>query len=69
MEDGKPRCIFCGGELIWNSDTNLEEICSEAQEDDGGVVSFYTCSKCGRSYEICEPIKEERETTYKDYWL
>ena len=68
MEDGKLKCLLCDGELIWDSDANLEDVCSEALEGDGGVVGYYTCSKCGRSYEISDPIKEERETVYKNYW-
>ena len=68
MKEEKLRCLFCGGELIWDSDANIEDVHCDAQDGDGGVATYYTCSKCGRSYEICDPIKEERETIYKDYW-
>lgn len=68
MEDGKLKCLLCDGELVWDSDANLEDVSSEAFENDGGVVSYYTCSKCGRSYEISDPVKIERETTYREYW-
>jgi DNA-directed RNA polymerase subunit RPC12/RpoP len=62
------ECLFCGGRLIWDSDANIEDVHSMAEEGDGGVASYYTCSRCGRSYEICDPIKEERETAYREYW-
>lgn len=54
------KCLFCGGELCWNSDYDVE--------GDDGIISSYTCMKCGRDYEITDPPREERETTYKDYW-
>lgn len=51
------KCLFYDGELIWDSDANLEDVCCEALEGDGGIVGYYTCSECGRSYEISDPIK------------
>ena len=63
------RCFFCGSELIWGSSCNLKDVCADAEDNDGGTVSFYTCPKCGRSYEIYDPIEEERETSYKEYWI
>lgn len=62
------KCFFCGSELIWGSDFNLEEVCDLAKEGDGGVVSYYTCPTCGRTYEVCDPPEEERKTSYKEYW-
>ena len=59
-------CYFCGGELVWDNDENLEAIGGE--EDDEGVVTFWHCKCCGRDYEIADPPKEERETSYRDYW-
>jgi DNA-directed RNA polymerase subunit RPC12/RpoP len=60
------RCPICGGELCWESDFNAEEVLG--RDDDGGIVSYYHCMNCGREYEISDPVKEERETTYKKYW-
>ena len=62
------KCYFCGGELIWGSDANARDFLSEFDDDDDAVVYFYHCSKYGRSYEIVDPVKSERETTYLDYW-
>ena len=61
------HCLFCGGDLIWDSDENLDTV-SGCEDDDEGIVTFYTCSNCGRFYEIADPQKEDRETTYKEYW-
>lgn len=69
MESGNFKCIFCGGDLIWGSDFNAYEVSCNYTEDDSAIASYYTCQKCGRSYEVIEPPKEERETTYKDYWI
>jgi DNA-directed RNA polymerase subunit RPC12/RpoP len=60
------RCLICGGELCWENDFSAEEVLD--REDDGGIVSYYHCMNCGREYEISDPVKEERETTYKKYW-
>ena len=60
------RCPICGGELCWESDFSAEEVLD--REDDGGIVSYYHCMNCGREYEISDPVKEERETTYEKYW-
>lgn len=61
-----PRCYFCGGELTWDNDENLEAI--GGAEDDWGVVTFLHCKHCGRDYEIADPPAEERDTTYRGYW-
>lgn len=39
----KVLCWYCGGELIWQSDFNYDEIYGNGE----GVVSFLTCKKCG----------------------
>ncbi len=62
------KCLFCGGDLCWNSDANASETYAEYTEDDTAVISYYTCMKCGRSYEISEPNKEDRKREYKEYW-
>lgn len=45
-----------------------KDFCMGYEDDDTAVVSFYHCSKCGRSYEITEPNKEERDSEYAAYW-
>ncbi len=67
MEDGRFKCIFCGGDLCWNNDFDMSDVTGD-DNDDGGIVSFYTCMHCERSYEISDQPKEERKTQYKDYW-
>ena len=66
-ESAKKRCYFCGHELIWNSDFDLSDISGD-EEDDTGIVSYYTCPHCGRIYGISDPSKEERDVEYKEYW-
>lgn len=62
------RCFICGEDLIWDSDVNAHEVFAEYGDDDSAAMSYYHCPKCGRSYEVCEPCREERESTYKEYW-
>lgn len=61
------KCLIYGGDLCWDSDFDLSDV-RDAPEDDGGIISVYHCKNCGRDYEISDPVKEERETTYKNYW-
>lgn len=67
MTEERMKCIICGGDLCWDGDSNANEVL-DRDEDDGGIVSYYHCMNCGRDYEISDPSKEERETTYKKYW-
>ena len=62
------RCPFCGGNIVWGSDENADDCYAEYEGDEEAIVSFYTCDKCGRQFEVSMPVKEERETTYKAYW-
>lgn len=63
------ECLFCSTELIWDSDFDAKEVDEDEYEgDDSAIVSFYTCPKCGRKYQISDPTKEERENEYKEYW-
>lgn len=61
----KKRCFLCGTELIRNSDFSRSDI---YDDDDGGIVSYYTCPHCGRTYEISDPCAEERDVEYNEYW-
>ena len=68
MESDKLTCIFCGGDLSWDSEENASDISPHYDGDDEAIVHFIHCRKCGRYYEIYDPTKDEREGDYKDYW-
>lgn len=68
MGEGNLKCPICGGDLVWGNDFDACDVSDNYEKDDGAVVSNYTCSKCGRYYEIYEPCKEEREGEYRDFW-
>lgn len=68
MDKKNLKCPFCGGDLIWGNDFEACDLYDYYSEDDGAIVSNYKCSLCGRNYDVYEPRKDERETTYKDYW-
>lgn len=62
------KCIFCGGDLSWDGQ---EEACLKSFNyggDDAAMVHYLRCRKCGRDYEIIDPVKEERENQFKEYW-
>ena len=41
----------------------------EYDDDDEAVVNYFHCLHCGRDYEIVDPVREEREKNYTDYWV
>jgi hypothetical protein len=42
------RCWYCGGEMIWGSDFNYDEVFGEGE----GIVSYLTCTECGATAEF-----------------
>lgn len=49
----KPKCFYCGEDVIWCSDEMLSDLYGcEISEEEDTIVSFYTCSKCGANYEV-----------------
>ena len=61
------KCFYCGTSLGWEDDANIADLL-DLDLDEYGTVSFFHCPNCGRSYEIYEPLREEKENDYKDYW-
>jgi hypothetical protein len=39
-------CWYCGGQLIWDSDFDMDEIYGEE-----GIVTYLHCSDCGANVE------------------
>lgn len=60
------KCLICGGELCWSSDFTRNDVFGDGDEE--GIVSYYTCTVCGREYEVSDPTSEEKEGQYSDYW-
>lgn len=48
-------CWYCGGNLIWDSDFNYDEVFGEGE----GVVSFLHCGECGAEVQYSLRIDEE----------
>lgn len=49
------RCFLCGCRVIWGNDFMFEDYGIEGE----GIVHTYTCSGCGATYEVYEPIGED----------
>lgn len=49
-------CWYCGGPLIWQNDYDLEDI-----EDEPGIYTELTCSKCGAfvTYTVRDGMDDE----------
>lgn len=48
-------CWYCGGNLIWDSDFNYDEVFGEGK----GVISFLHCSECGAEVQYSLRTDEE----------
>lgn len=57
IKDGYIVCPACGSKMIWNNDFDMEDI----GYSEKGICSFYSCSKCKASIEICIPEETEGE--------
>lgn len=66
--EDKPRCHFCGNELILDDSQMCADTNVDYEGDELAMVHYPHCPKCGRSYEIVDPPKEEREKYYNEYW-
>lgn len=62
------KCIFCGGELSWDSQEEASQKSDDYNNDEEAMIYFLRCRKCGRDYEIIDPVKEERDNQFKEYW-
>lgn len=62
------KCVLCGGPMIWDSCATANEISDNYEDDDDASVWYFHCSKCGCDYEVFEPNKNERQTTYREYY-
>lgn len=61
------KCPLCGGELIWGNDEMASDVIGgDYENDDDALISFYTCSVCGRMFDIIDPTEEEKSKL--SYW-
>ena len=67
-KDEMPKCMFCGSVLIQDDSQMCADVNVDYEDDEEAMVHFSHCPKCGRSYEIFDPTKEEREKYYDEYW-
>lgn len=68
MEQEGLKCLFCGGDLCWDSDAMAQDTYGDYTGDNVAEIHFLHCLNCGRDYEIADPNEEERCTSYKEYW-
>ena len=61
------RCLVCSSLLCWDNDYDLGDV-TGTEDDGGGIMTTWHCPHCGRTYEIYDPSKEEKESQYSDYW-
>lgn len=65
----KMRCFYCCGDIIWNNDFDESDVIGhDTSGDSGRIVSYFTCSVCGREYEVFEPSDEDKLSQYSKYW-
>lgn len=51
------KCWYCGGEIIWQSDFNYDEVYDEGE----GTVTYLVCSNCGADIEYSLRYEEGKD--------
>lgn len=52
----RPKCLNCGGQVIWNADFDYEDY---GIYDEEGVIQTYTCQDCGAFIEVYVPSNKK----------
>lgn len=50
-------CWYCGGQLIWDNDFDLDDIYGEGSGE--GIVTFLHCRECGAEVQYTIEFEEE----------
>ncbi len=59
------NCPCCGSEQIyWQSDEPL----TDDDDNETALSHLYHCNNCGCDTLIYEPLTDERESDYKEFW-
>ena len=48
-------CWYCGGQIVWDSDYNYDEVFGEGE----GIVTMLHCPKCGAIVQFSKRDDEE----------
>ena len=66
--DDRFICPYCGGTLQWEKDENAEDVMDGYTPEEGAVVSFFECERCGRKAVFAEPREEAKKGQFAPYW-
>lgn len=61
-------CPFCGGQLSAQGQNPAWKEKWTYGADQRALVRWFACTKCGRDFEVCDPIEKDREETFNEYW-
>ena len=61
-------CPICGGKLYAQGSNPAIKEKWNYGEDPRAVMHWFSCGKCGRDFDVLDPLKEDREDAYKEYW-
>ena len=54
------KCFYCGGEVMYTNEDMLSALMGiDLPEEEDSIVGFFTCSKCGASYEVYQSNEKE----------
>ena len=59
--EDKPRCHFCGNELILDDSQMCADRFDDYKGDELAMVHYSHCPICGSSYEIGDPPTDDRD--------
>ena len=62
------KCPICGGKLCSQGQNPALKERWNYCSDNRAVMHWFSCSKCGRDFDVLDPLEEDRNNTYKEYW-
>lgn len=54
------KCWYCGSDLVWDNDFDLEDI-EPCEIGESGIVSYLHCSNCNAEARFISRIKNKKE--------
>ena len=62
------KCPICGGTLYNQGQNAAMKEKWNYGSDNRAVMHWFSCGKCGRDFGVCDPLEEDRNDSYKEYW-
>jgi len=62
------KCPICGGKLYSQGQNPAMKEKWNYGSDNRAIMHWFSCGTCGRDFDVCDPLEEDRNDAYKEYW-